>query len=221
MTEQQTIGRTQRGVTLAEVLIALLIFSMIASASVFALRLGIDSREQLEEADAQLRSLQIARVLIKQDLAQVVDRPVRDEFGVAKPVSFSGGQISFGSNVEDDEEILMSFVRGGWLNPSATAPRSALQRVEYVLRDGDFIRRSHAYLDDAPNGASQERILFTGVTTAEAEFHIGDVRGELDWSEIWPLSSSSGGLPRAVAITVTRADEAPLRQLFWLGEAGL
>ena len=214
--------RAQKGLTLPEVLIALLVFSMIASASVYALRLGVDSRDQLDAADRALKNLQIARILIKEDLAQIVQRPVRDEFGVSLPNVFTGGQAVFGGRVEDDETVLFSFVRNGWINPGSLSPRSALQYVEYVFRDGAVVRRSRAYLDEASNGDETERTVFEGLTDARAEFLNGELRGELVWVEAWPASGGALAVrpPRAVALTIEEESLAPLRQLFWIGDVG-
>jgi len=212
--------QSQKGVTLPEVLISLLIFALIASASVYALRLGVDSREQLSAADQQLKKLQIARILIKEDLAQVVARPARDEFGGLSPVYFAGGQTSFAGRAEDDEKILVSFTRGGWLNARAATPRSTLQHVEYIFKGGAIIRRARIYLDEAPNAEIVERVLFDGLTGANAQFLIGEFRGELDWADVWPVSGGAQRPPRAVALVLEQGGSETLRQLFWIGEVG-
>lgn len=212
--------RTQRGFTLPEVLIALLIFALIASASVYALRLGVNSRDQLSDADQELRKLQIARILMKEDFGQVVMRPVRDEFGIVNPVSFYGGQITFGRRAADDEKKLVSFVRGGWLNPQAAEPRSALQHVEYIFKDGRLIRRARIYLDPVSNSDTVERVLFENLEGADAQFLTGQFRGELEWGDVWPVSSDPSRPPRAIAITIIRKNADPLRQLFWIGDVG-
>lgn len=206
----------QSGLTLAEVLIALLIFSFIAAASVYALRLGVESRDQLSAADSALKKIQIARLLIKEDLAQVADRPVRDEFGIVNAAAFAGGQVTFGRRAADDEKVLMSFVRSGWLNPNAQAPRSALQRVEYIFKNNALIRRSRVYLDETENIQTIDRILFDDLEDATAAFVNGEFRGELQWADAWPVSSAQLW-PEAVALTLYKTDEEPLRQLFWIG----
>ena len=214
--------RSQKGLTLPEVLIALLVFSMIASASVYALRLGVESRDQLDAADRALKNLQIARILIKEDLAQIVQRPVRDEFGSAGLSVFTGGQAVFAGRVEDDETVLFSFVRNGWINPGSLSPRSALQHVEYVFRDGAVVRRSRAYLDEASNGDETERLVFEGLADARAEFLNGELRGELVWAEAWPVAAGAQAVrpPRAVALILEEDNVVPLRQLFWIGDLG-
>lgn len=206
----------QKGLTLPEVLIALLVFSAIAATAVYALRLGVDSRDQLAAVDSDLKDFQIARTLIKEDLAQISGRQVRDEFGDGRPAAFMGNLTSFASRSEDDERVLASFVRAGWINPGAEEPRSALQYVEYVFRGGALIRRGRAYLDDAANADSSERILFDNLLDARAAFLIGENRGELEWADIWPVSGG-GAPPRAFSVTLEREDRAPLEQLFWIG----
>ncbi len=207
----------QRGMTLPEVLVALLVFAAIASASVYALRLGVDSRDQLAAADAELKAFQIARTLIKEDLAQVTRRKVRDEFGEIGPAAFRGNLVTFGGRVEDDENVLMAFVRDGWVNPGAHAPRSALQYVEYIFRDGALIRRARIYLDEAAQSDVIERVLFDGLEGASAAFLVGEERGELAWADIWPVSAASAP-PPAVALRLEWPDRAPLEQRFWIGE---
>ncbi len=210
----------QKGMTLPEVLIALLVFSAIAATSVYALRLGVDSRDQLARVDDELKSFQLTRTLIKEDMAQVTQRNVRDEFGVTQPAAFLGNLSSFGARREDDERVLASFVREGWLNPGANEPRSSLQYVEYVYRGGALLRRNRAYLDDASRADETERVLFDGLADARAAFLLNEVRGELNWSDIWPVTGASPP-PLAISITLDREGRAPLEQLFWLGRAGV
>ncbi len=214
-----TFARRQKGMTLPEVLIALMVFAAIATASVYALRLGVDSRDQLARVDEELKSFQIARTLIKEDMAQVAPRRVRNEFGDMEETVFRGNLESFGARREDDERLLAAFVRGGAINPDAVAPRSTLQFVEYVYRNGALIRRSRAYLDEAENSDAVERILFDGLVDARAEFLLRENRGDLEWADIWPVGGA-GQPPKAVSITLERENAGPLRQLFWIGAVG-
>lgn len=214
-----TRQRRQNGFTLPEVMIALLVFAAIASTSVYALRLGVDSRDQLAAADERLKAFQIARTLIKEDLAQVTARNVRDEFGQLLPAAFRGNIVEFGGRVEDDETLLLAFVRNGWRNPNADAPRSSLQYVEYILKDGALIRRARVYLDEAAQSDVMERVLFDDLEDASVLFLIGENRGELEWADIWPVSGAAKP-PSAVLLTLTWSDQAPVEQRFWIGELG-
>jgi general secretion pathway protein J len=212
--------RRQKGFTLPEVLIALLIFALISAASVYALRLGVDSRDQLAAADEKIKELQIARILMKEDFAQVIARPVRDEFGTTAPVSFYGGQTGFFRRSANKEKVLVAFSRAGWLNPNARLPRSALQYVEYILKDDTLIRRARIYLDDASRAEKKERVLLDNIQTVKIEYLVGEARGKLQWVDAWPVSGTAASPPRAVAVTTIDARGEELRQFFWIGETG-
>lgn len=209
----------QRGFTLAELMIALLVFSFVAATGVYTLRLGVESRDQLGAADERIRDIQIMRALLKQDFLQVTSRPVKDQFGEPQPASFYGG-ASHLQRPEEGEQFLISFVRNGWVNPGAEEARSTLQYVQYILRNGDLIRRVRPFLDGARNQPVAERVLLSGLQAAQAEFLRGEINGRYDWASEWP---SAGALnteaPGAVALTLNHGQEAPLRMLYLVGGA--
>lgn len=74
-------SRTTKGFTLLELLIALSIFSVMATMAYGGLKLVIDGNHQLEQAAASLSSLQRAFLFLQQDIEQAVSRGVRDELG--------------------------------------------------------------------------------------------------------------------------------------------
>ncbi len=208
-------NHTQRGLTLPELLIALLIFAMISGASVYALRLTVEGREQLEAADKDIRDMQIARLILKQDLAQLAPRIVRDEFGYPYPAAFLGGEgLSFRKPAEG-ERLLMAFVRRGWTNPDDKAPRSTLQAVEYLAVDDKLVRRVRPYLDDARGQPRSDRILMAGVTGVRIGFFVDEVNGRLNWADLWP-APGRGEAPDAVRLTMTTKRFGELEQIFWV-----
>ncbi len=207
----------QRGLTLPELLIALLVFAMISGAAVYSLRLSIEGREQLEEADQDVRDMQIARLILKQDLALTVLRTVRDEFGNPYPAPFLGGDgLSF-RQPKDGERLLMAFVRRGWQNPENRAPRSTLQAVEYLMIGDTLVRRVRPYLDDARGQPRTDRVLLEGVTAVGVGFLAGETSSGLNWADLWPAPSGSGA-PKAIRLMLTTDRFGALEQLFWIGE---
>lgn len=210
---------SQRGLTLPELLIALLVFAMISGAAVYALRLSVEGREQLEEADKDIREMQIMRQIVKQDLAGVVNRIVRDEFGNPYPAAFLGGAgLSFRQPVEG-ERTLMAFVRRGWTNPGDRAPRSTLQAVEYLIKGEDLVRRVRPYLDDARGQPRIDRLLLTKVADVEIGFATGEETSSgLVYSDLWPRPGQ-GSAPPAVKLTLTTERFGEVEQLFWLGNS--
>ena len=119
----------EAGFTLVEVMIALAIFAMIAVAGVailsFSVRAGAATAARLDGAAALARTVS----LLSSDLGQAVDRPTRDEGGIARP-AFTGGAGAA-------ETPLLALVRGGWDDlDGRAASRVAEGRVAAARRGG-------------------------------------------------------------------------------------
>lgn len=210
--------KAQAGVTLPELLISLLIFTMISAVAVYALRLTVEGRDQLGLADAAIRDMQIARLVIKEDLLQTVPRVTRDEFGNAAPGAFLGGKGLAYRVPKDGETTLLAFVRAGWENPDALAPRSTLQAVEYVLAGDKLVRRTRPYLDDARGQPRTDRVLIAGVSAAEVGFFAGESSAGLQWADLWPSPQAGVAIPAGVRLTLTTKNLGQFEQLFFVGE---
>lgn len=212
--------RRQAGLTLVELLIALFIFALLSSAGVVALRLAVDSREQLGETDDRVEQWQYARLIIKQDLLQATPRLVRDEFGERQRSVMIGG-FGFSERAPiAGETPLVGFVRGGWANPQANDPRSNLQYIEYIALDDQLIRRVRPFLDDARDQPEHDETLLSDVSNIEIGFLIGETSRGLEWTPDWPLpdSTSANRLPLALQIKLVDRRFGEVDQLFWIGD---
>ncbi len=209
--------QNQCGFSLIEVMLALLIFAFVAGIGAYALRIGIDSHARIEVAEQHARQVDLMRTMIKRDLLQIASRPVRDEFGLAQPRIFYGGDSHPDGLEQDGEILLMSFVRHGWVNPDAIEPRSSLQYVQYVARDGALIRRVRPFLDDARGQERAERVLFENANFIGANFLRGERRGQLDWVAAWPTGGTQK-IPRAVQLLLNDDRLGEVEYLFWVGE---
>lgn len=186
------------GFTLVEVLVALLIFSLIAAAGVGVLSLTIDNRFAVEAATERTAALQRTRALLRADLAQAADRRVRDAQGQPERQSLSGGE----------GELLLALTRRGWSNPGQS-PRASLQRVEYRLVEDRLERRVRLALDGGAVGEPQ--ILERGVREAKATFIAQGAE-----TDIW-RATRDRPLPDAVRIDLTVEGYGPVSQLFLVG----
>jgi len=184
------------GFSLLEALVAVTIFSLVSVASVTLLTQSVDSKEVLAEENKSIGQLQMMQALVKQDLLQLVPRPVRGGDVLQGAPSFAGGDF-------DSSDILLRFVRAGWSNPGGL-PRSELQRVEYLVRDDQLVRRSWSYLDTGSETPVQERTLLDGVETVSLAFRQGD-----DWSSEWRSDS------RAIQTLFPRALRFDIRSEGW------
>lgn len=207
----------QRGLTLPELLVALLIFSIVAAATVGALRLGVEARDQLKASESQLAEMQIANIVMKEDFAQIRPRAVRDEFGAIAGAPFRGGREAQPRNEAAGERRLLAFVRAGWRNPGADAPRSGLQYVEYIEKDRALVRRIRPFLDDARGQPRFDRTLLRDVDGLRFRFLAGEARGALDWIDLWPAPGAPGEAPRAISLTFDSRRYGAVEERFWIG----
>jgi len=196
--------RASPGFTLVEMLVALFIFAIISAAGVGIVTYGIDAKAATAQATDRLRDVQIARAMLKADLAQPVMRQVRDAYGDNRLPVFSGGITRQGDGT------LMSFVRGGWANPGLAEDRSDLQFVQYAVKDDRLIRRSRSRLDATVNTPDEERVLLSGVSNVEIRFYKAG-----QWADRFGTGlKGQMDLPDAVALDMDVQGIGHLTQLF-------
>ena len=205
--------KDNRGFTLIEVLIALVITVFIAGVSFLTLSTVIDGVEVLRRASTETTDLNRLWTLMARDLRQFAPRPVRDEFGELRPALYGGELL-------DDT---LTFTRLGWHNGNQR-PRSHLQRVSYGIEDDVLYREHFAVLDRADDTEPQRVELLEGVERFELAF-MGP-NSELDLeefdSENWPRNWAAGNTardastppPLAVEVTVEVQGLGEIRRLF-------
>lgn len=189
------VRRARAGFTLVEVLIALLIFALIAGAGAALLSVSIDNRFAVKSATDRLAALQRARSLLKGDLGQAVDRVGRDAAGRRETAAMTGGQGA----------SLLSLTRTGWSNAS-DAPRPSMQRVDYVLDGQRLERRTRTWLDGDRPGPPQ--VLFEGVSEARVTFIADGIE-----YPAWPAGDRRR-MPDAVRVDLTLEAYGPVSQWF-------
>jgi general secretion pathway protein J len=181
----------ERGFTLVEMMVALVIFGLLAAAGVVlfggAVRAQAAASARLDADAGEQRMI----ALLTADLAQAQSRPWRGDDGGARPAF--GGTNGIGA------APVLSFVRGGVAGSDAIG-QSALRRIEWRLRDGRLERVSYPRVDGAIEG--QAVALASGVTGVRIRY-----RGDVDWSESWQPQRPDQ-LPRAVEVTLSR-DKRP------------
>ncbi len=192
------------GFTLVEVMVALLIFGVIAVAGVTVMRSTIDSQTIVRAQIDRVGEFQRLRAVLKADLGQAAVRRTRSEAGQALPAAFIGGE-GLGS------APLLGMVRRGWENPDG-APRASMQYVEYRLEGRRLERRVRSALDGAALGEAQ--VLSDHIEALHLAFFYGD-----QWRDTW-----SGGpelLPQAVRLDLEIQGMGPVTQLFLTPGRGL
>ncbi len=191
-------GLEQNGFTLIEMMVALLIFAMIAAAGVSLLSFGVRAQEAATMRLDDVAGVRRLSVLLSNDLAQTVPRVARGSDGAVLR--------AFTGNDGRSDPLVMGYVRGGWTNPDAKA-RPGIQRVDVTLKEGRLERRAYT----APDGDSQATVILLAEKVTALSMRYRDKRG--DWRERWDNSEITS-LPAAVEMTVTRGKEPPLTLAF-------
>ena len=184
----------ESGFTLVEMLVALVIFALLAGAGVGLLRGSVGTQEAVAGKLADLAASERLRVLLASDLAQALDRPSRDAGGGTRP-AFVG------------DEQWLRLVRGGWTGADG---RAALQAVAWRVADGNLTRQGGASVDGELDGTAAP--LLREVT--RAGFRYRAQSGE--WRTGWAPAATEAPLPAAVELTVQRAGEAAWRMVLAL-----
>jgi general secretion pathway protein J len=224
--------RTERGFTLIEVLVALLILGIMSALGYGTYRAARISAERTEEALKRSRDIEFGMRVLVMDFAQMVPRPVRDALGQSRLPALRGSQgngtsagtsdsssSSLGSssssmhfdsgpgfkssfNSTANNSLPLADLTRGGWSNTAGQQRSTLQRVSYALVD-DTLKRSYTTALDTVQAAKPVvQDLFGGVKTIQ--FRYLDVNQT--WQNQWPPASMVAPeslTSRPVAVEVT------------------
>ena len=187
---------SSRGFTLLELLVALFGSAVMFTVGYAGLAEAARNRASVHDAQQSLSELQRAVRVLTTDLSQLNPRPVRDELGrgVAGSIVTAAGTPS-----------PIAFTRGG--RPAlAHHARGSLQRIEYLIENGELVRISWQMLDRAQGSAAARRVLMRGARSLRLRFL--DERGE--WIADWPAPQAAGSGDRAILRSRPRAIEVSL-----------
>jgi general secretion pathway protein J len=189
------------GFTLLELLIAMAVFSIMATMAYGGMNSVLTTRDATDQAAQELGSLQQAFLFMQQDLFQVVGRSVRDELGDPEP-SLEGGL---------DSETLLRLTRS---DLSGVGRYPVLRRISYRISDGRLQRVSEQVLDRFPDSSKTVMELISDVENIQVRF-LGD-----EWLDSWPPAGVKDldALPRAVEITLETGRWGEIRRLYPLVE---
>lgn len=192
----------QDGFTLIELLAAVALFALVAVMAFGGLSNLSLARDRIETTLSDTAAIQSAIWRIQNDFEQIRHRSVRDDFGDSEP-AFSTNESVAG----------VLFTRGGRRNP-LDLPYASLQRVAYLVEDGDLIRRAWPTLDRAQETDPRNDVLISEVENLRWRF-LG-AAGE--WHDSWPplraANAQSSEPPKAVELSFDSATVGDIRLLF-------
>ncbi len=189
----------QSGFTLLELMISILLFAMISSAA-YKLFDSVSKAQSVTDGILdKLDAIQRAEIIIEKDFFQMVDRPVRNEYG----------EKIDALKAPTREGYLIEFTRSGWRNPLGQM-RSNLQRVAYSLEEGVLIRHYWFMLDRPQEPVQHRQKVLEGVRSMKVRF----MDEKHKWRNTWPFVAMKSGteknqvlaMPAAVEIAIVHED---------------
>jgi general secretion pathway protein J len=198
-------GLTQRGFTLIELLVALVILTVLSVAGYRSLDAVLQTRERVAVETRKWQHLAFFFSRMSQDIAQAVQRPVRDEDGAFYRAAWVGNAVTVGEN---DAELI--FTRAGI--PDQGAALQAPQRIGYRLEQGTILLLRWPALDQAPRVKPARYPLLEGVR----EFKLRYLDNNGIWQQQWQNPNAPTKLPIAVEVTLTLISDDVITRLFAL-----
>ena len=194
------------GFTLVEMLVAVLIFGILAAMTYRALTAVLDTRVRVDAENQKWRSISFALSRIEQDLASTIDRPLRDPTGHATPAALYGAPTEFPGGG------ILVFARTGELDVEGN--ETPPMRIGYRVRAGVLEQLNWPMIDPGRNSAATITPLLRGVQ--QLEFAYAGTNGQP--SGIWPVSGTAQDttLPAAVALRITFSSGQQVSRLFAL-----
>ena len=189
------IRRPSTGFTLVELLVAVLVFGLLAAAAYGGLDALSAAAGVHRERAAAFADLQRAVATLDGDLRQLVMRQGRDRQGKLLPA------------LAADRRSLLAR-RAGRINP-AQLPRSQLQQFEWRIEQAGLVRRSWAEVDTPPASDPIGRTVFGSVSGLALRFR--DAQG--GWHRQWPVGGPPQALPSALEYVLETAAFGRVRRV--------
>lgn len=211
-------ARGDAGFSLVEILVGLFVFALAASMAVVMLAATVEGEAVNQEALERVEGLDRIRTVLRDDLGQIVERPVRDADGYVRDYLFAGTHAGVPTRAGqfDDDRLVLSFTRRGRANPGAIRPRSSLIFVEYRLRDGALVRRAANHPDMAAADDVRELVLAVDVKDFELEFFFGSSWGR---EALVPVEGNEISLPQAVRLRYSAPVFGPVEHVVLTSQA--
>ena len=201
---ESLILNPQQGFTLIELLMALVILALLSVAGYRGLDAVLQTREHVAKETRKWQHLAFFFSRLELDIAQAINRPVRDQGGLTQP-EWIGRSV-----VVAEDEAELTFTRAGI--PDQGEKMLAPQRIGYRLQQGSIILLRWSFPDQAPRTKPIRYPLLDGVR----EFRLRHLDINGNWLGQWPPGWQAGTQPVALEVTVTLASGENIVRVFAL-----
>ena len=200
--------RQQQGFTLLELLIASIIFAVMAVMAYGGLANVMDNSEASKKALLRLKQIQQTVSILNRDFSQIIQRSIRDEYGNPQPFL----------TTQNDTDNIVELTRGGRNSPPVLL-RSSLVRVAYRFDDDKLVRLQWPQLDRSPNMEAKKSVLIEDAEKVSIRF----LDQNNEWQQQWPPLNAitppppptGSGTPAAPTIDTPIAIEIILQLNDW------
>lgn len=193
----------QQGFTLLELMIASIIFVIMAVMAYGGLDNVISNNQAAKQSLQRLQQIQQTVSILNRDFRQIVNRPIRDEFGIRQDFLVAGNDI----------DTVVEFTRGGRVNPGALI-RSSLLRVAYQLDDETLVRLQWPHLDRTQEMEAKKTVLIDNME----KFTIRFLNDNNEWQDQWPplnaITGEATSYPLAIEVLIQLKDWGEIRRLY-------
>jgi general secretion pathway protein J len=184
--EDEKAPYASAGFTLVEMMVALFIFGMIATASVVLLRQSVEAEARSAVRLEEMGDLRRFSAIMAQDMTLMLPRPSRDALGGDRVALMIGDGLLLGFSRQIPQ-----------IDPQPGS--SSLQRIEWALEGGQLTRAVAAKADGAKTGAPVA--ILEGVEGATLRFRDKQGVWQTDWQP-----QRSDELPIAIELTLAQRD---------------
>ena len=184
-----------RGFTIIEVLISLVILSIITLITSNILKSSLDTEYQTTNYLNKIKDINLSSSKIRRDLRQSMNVPMRDIYGLPLNATFY--------YVDDSERLIFTTM----INHSGSST-GKLRRVEYLLQDKSFIRRQYFAANPYLGEEYFDSVMMENVSDIFFKFSDG-----YQWFPEWPKDqNTSRVMPQLIEIKLLLDDQ----EIEWL-----
>ena len=179
-----------KGFTIIEILISLVILSIIAIVSSNILKSSLDTEQETSLRLNSIKELNLASTIIRRDLRQVVNVNSKDFYG-------NNLYGTFISKVNSQDLIFNSNIK------SLFNEVSPIKRIQYKIDDNNFIRKQYFSSNPYDQNDFIKIELIKNIDNLRFSFF-----HENSWHESWPVSKdTSNQIPILVKIEFTKKNK--------------
>ena len=162
-----------KGFTLIEILISLVILSVILLVTSNILESSLETERNLSNRLEESSSLNLSSIIVKRDIRQIINVPLRDYYGEFLQATIIGDdvqkKISFNSKVN-----------------SLSNDSSPIKRIEYLLEDNSLIRKQYFSANPYDSEEYIKLNLLKNITNLEISF-----MHNKRWHNKWPINKNT------------------------------